>query len=383
MIKKIAILGSTGSIGRSAVDVITRNPDRMKAVALSAKKSVDELLRQVKKLKPEYAVIYDGKLKQDVVAGLNGTRTKVLSGLDGIMSIVKNPAVDVVVSAMVGGEGLIPTLAAVESGKTVAIANKETLVMAGGIIMSSAKKHNARILPIDSEHSAIHQCLRGNSAKEVRKIILTASGGPFLRLKKPEMKKVAPELALKHPTWNMGRKVTVDCATLMNKGLELIEAVHLFGIEPDKIDIVIHPSSVIHSLVEFVDGSVIAQMSPPDMRFPIQYALTYPDRIENRFEKLDLLREKKLEFFAPDFGKFPCLRIAREAIEEGGTMPAVMSASNEIAVELFLSKKIGFLQISALIEKVMSKHKTIKKPDIEDVLESHDWAKRTTLSEAK
>jgi 1-deoxy-D-xylulose-5-phosphate reductoisomerase len=299
----------------------------------------------------------------------------VYSGEKGLVEIAVIDGADTVVTSIVGIAGLVPTIAAIRAGKDIALANKETLVTAGHIVMSEAEKHNVRIIPVDSEHSAIFQCLLENNRSELSKIILTASGGPFRGRKLADLEKVTCEDALKHPNWSMGNKITIDSATLMNKGLEVIEAKWLFNVEPDRIQVVVHPQSAIHSAVEYQDGTIIAQMGAPDMRIPIQFALTYPKRAQNSFSRLNLFETSSLTFEKPDMDTFKCLEFAFRAIREGGTMPAVMNAANEVAVSLFLKKKAGFLDIQNTIEKVMERHNPISNPTLSDILEADKWAR--------
>ncbi|HAV43128.1 TPA: 1-deoxy-D-xylulose-5-phosphate reductoisomerase, partial [bacterium] len=303
---------------------------------------------------------------------------EIVSGLEGLVRIATSSEVDLVISAIVGGVGLIPVIEAIKAKKTVAIANKEPLVMAGKLIMDLAKEKGVKILPIDSEHSGIFQCLEGHSLEKVQRIILTASGGPLLRRPIEDLKEITPQEAINHPRWQMGRKISVDSATLMNKGLEIIEAHYLFGVEVKRISVLIHPESLVHSLVEFVDGSVLAQLSIPDMRLPISYALSYPERQLNEFPKLNLAKIGQLNFEEPDLERFPCLNLALKAAEIGGTMPAVLSAANEVAVDLFLKNRIGFMEIPALIEKTMEKHEVVINPDLDRILWSDAWAREVT-----
>ncbi|MBN2189806.1 MAG: 1-deoxy-D-xylulose-5-phosphate reductoisomerase, partial [Candidatus Aureabacteria bacterium] len=338
-VKKISILGSTGSIGCSCLDIIRNNPRLFKVLSLSAGRNSGLLLKQIREFRPRYAVIADEKeypaLRKKIPAGV-----KLLAGNAGILEIASLKETDICVSSLVGSAGLKPTYAAAGAGKRLAIANKESLVMAGQFIMDRARRSGTEIIPVDSEHSAIFQCLAGNSKTDLKNIILTASGGPFLGCSKRRMSAMRPEHALKHPRWKMGAKITVDSATLMNKALEIIEAKWLFALAPEKIKVLIHPESIIHSMVEFRDNSVIAQLSVPDMRIPIQYALTYPDRIESPAGALDLTDIKRLTFVNPDRKKFPFLRLVYHVLEKGGIYPAVMSSSNEVAVEGFLKKQL-------------------------------------------
>jgi len=364
--KKVVIIGSTGSIGRSTLDIFDRVLKDYSVLALSANENADELARQVKKYSPKYAVITNPE-KAGIIKKVS-SRTKVLTGIDGLMKIASLPEADIVLLGLSGAAGIIPLMAAIRAGKRIAMANKESLVMAGDIVLNEVKKYGAEIIPVDSEHSAIFQCLRGNSKKEVKRLIITASGGPFKSLKASQLKNITPEQALKHPTWKMGKKITIDSATLMNKGLEVIEAHYLFGLPYEKIDVVIHPQSIIHSMVEYIDGSVLAQISRPDMRLPILYALTYPDRRPGVMEPIDFSEIGRLDFFNVDFKKFPCFELALSAGKAGGTMPAVMNAANEVAVNSFLRKKIRFDRIPYYVKKVMESHRPGKNPGLETVL---------------
>ena len=367
--KKISILGSTGSIGTQALDIV-RNSNDFKIVALSTNQNVDILEKQAIEFKPEMVSV--GK-EEDAVAlreKLKPYGIKVSYGAEGLIEVASRNDADILLNSVVGMVGLLPTMKAIEAGKTIALANKETLVTGGEIVMRELKKRNVSMIPVDSEHSAVFQCLKSGSHREVEKIILTASGGPFRGMSKSDIEKVGLKDALNHPNWEMGRKITIDSATLMNKGLEVIEAKWLFDVDLDEIDVVVHPQSIIHSMVEFVDGSVIAQMGEPDMRVPIQYALTYPERVKNHIKKLDLLESNNLTFEAPDREVFPCLNLAIESSKKGGTMPTVLNASNEIAVDYFLNEKIRFVDIPLMVEKAMSLHKNILNPNLEDIINS-------------
>jgi 1-deoxy-D-xylulose-5-phosphate reductoisomerase len=366
-IKKLAILGSTGSIGQQALDIVRSFPDKFKIVGLAGGKNTNLLAEQISQFQPQ--LIYS-PLKFSLP-----DKTKFSS----MEEIAIHPEVDLVVIATSGKTGLAPTLAAIRSGKKVALANKEVLAMAGEIIVAEAKRHQAQIFPIDSEHSAIWQCLRGEKA-EVTRLILTASGGPFYHYSPSQLAKVTVEEALQHPTWKMGKKVTIDSATLMNKGLETIEAHWLFSIPFNKIEIVIHPQSIIHSLVEFVDGSLKAQLSVPDMRFPIQYALSYPKRLANsRLPRIDLARLNSLTFETINYSMFPCLELALDAGKKGGTYPAVLCAADEIAVELFLKQHISFPGIAEIIAKTISLHQGTATPTLDEILAADAWARETAL----
>jgi 1-deoxy-D-xylulose-5-phosphate reductoisomerase len=383
MRRGVAVLGATGSVGRNALAVVDSLRERFSIVGLTANANAAKLGELVERYRPKYAALAEmgntGGLGPNIPP-----ETEVLEGMEGVIRVASAPEADIVLSAIVGAAGLAPAIAALEAGKTVALANKEPLVMAGGIITEIARKNNATLLPVDSEHNAIFQCLCGNRDHDVHKIVLTASGGPFYGESPETLENVTPEQALNHPTWDMGAKISIDSATLMNKGLEVIEAQWLFGVDIDKIEVVIHPSSVVHSMVEFADGSIIAQLGKTDMRLPIQYALTYPERVETSVERLSITDVSPLEFFKPSFEKFPCLRLAYEAARAGGTMPAVLNAANEVAVEEFLGRRLGFGDIPRLIEDVMQKHAaTGETPPgeltLEDVLVADKWARECAM----
>ena len=368
--KKITILGSTGSIGTQTLDVVRKNKDKFEVVAISANRSVDLLLEQILEFKPKYVAVYNeesaNKLKNMIP---NDIDIEVLSSMEGLVKICELEEVDTVLTAVVGMIGLVPTMAAIKAKKTIALANKETLVTAGEIVMAEAKKNNVEILPVDSEHSAIFQCLNGERKKDVEKIILTASGGPFRGKKKEELINVTKNQALKHPNWDMGRKISIDSSTLMNKGLEVIEAKWLFDVDVEDIEVVVHPQSIIHSMVSFKDSSVMAQMGCPDMRLPIEYALTYPQRSKTDFERLDLTKIATLTFEKPDMETFPCLELAFKALKLGGTYPAVLNYANEVLVNEFLDDKIGFYDIPYYIERSLQQHNNRSNPTLEDILE--------------
>ncbi|MDK2563495.1 1-deoxy-D-xylulose-5-phosphate reductoisomerase [Romboutsia sedimentorum] len=374
--RRISILGSTGSIGTQTLDVVRKNKKKFEVVAISANSSVDLLLQQIKEFKPKYVAVYDEisalKLKSMIP---NDIKIEVLSGMEGLKAIAALDEIDVLLTAIVGMIGLVPTLTAIKNKKDIALANKETLVCAGDLVMSEAKKHNVKILPVDSEHSAIFQCLNGEQNKEIETIILTASGGPFRGKTKQDLLEVTKNQALKHPNWSMGRKISIDSSTLMNKGLEVIEAKWLFGVEHNQIDVVVHPQSIIHSMVQFVDSSVMAQLGCPDMRLPIQYALSYPNRTINDFERLDLAKIATLTFEKPNLETFPCLKIAYESLKMGGTYCAVLNSANEVLVNEFLEDKIGFYDIPYYIEKTLEAHNSIENPSLEDILEIDKWAR--------
>ncbi|QIB26159.1 1-deoxy-D-xylulose-5-phosphate reductoisomerase [Caloranaerobacter azorensis] len=377
--KNISILGSTGSIGTQTLEVINEL-DSFKIVGLSANKNIDLLEKQALKYKPKIVAVYDESRARILRERLNIYNIKVVSGMDGLIEVATEKEADIVLTSVVGMIGLLPTLEAIKSGKIIALANKETLVTAGEIVMRKAKENNVDIIPVDSEHSAIFQSLKSGKKEEVAKIILTASGGPFRGKKLKDLEKVSVSDALKHPNWSMGRKISIDSATLMNKGLEVIEAKWLFDVDIENIEVIIHPQSIIHSMVEFIDGSVIAQLGVPDMKVPIQYALTYPKRKYSSIKKLRLTDIKELTFEEPDLNTFPCLKLAFEALKQGGTMPSVLNAANEVAVKLFLDKKIKFLDIPKLIEETMLKHKTIYNPNLDDIIESDKWARESIVS---
>jgi 1-deoxy-D-xylulose-5-phosphate reductoisomerase len=380
--KRIAILGSTGSIGVSALKVIESDPEEYKAVALAAGNNVDLLFEQILRFQPLVAAVSKEDSAIALRERLKGrSNTDVLFGVKGFSELAALNEADAVISAMSGASGLVPTHEAVKAGKKLALANKETMVMAGAIIMDLAKSMNVNILPIDSEHSAVFQSLQGHTREDLKKIILTASGGPFRNLSIAEMEKVTPDLALRHPNWNMGRKITIDSATLMNKGLEVIEAKWLFNLTMDQIDILVHPESIIHSMVEYLDGSVIAQLGIPDMMTPISYALSYPRHRKTILPPLRLEDVGRLTFEKPDMSRFKCLNLAFNAINTGESMPAVMNGANEIAVESFLNGRIGFLQIPVLIERIMDRHNIFHPAVIEDVMEADAWARRTAEGE--
>jgi len=368
--KRITILGSTGSIGTQTLDVVRKNKDKFEVVAISANSSVDLLLEQILEFNPKYVAVYNeesaNKLKNMIP---NNIDIEVLSSMEGLVKICQLKEVDIVLTAVVGMIGLVPTMAAIKAKKTIALANKETLVTAGAIVMEEAKKNNVDILPVDSEHSAIFQCLNGERKKDVEKIILTASGGPFRGKSKEELINVTKNQALKHPNWDMGRKISIDSSTLMNKGLEVIEAKWLFDVDVEDIDIVVHPQSIIHSMVSFKDSSVMAQLGCPDMRLPIEYALTYPGRSETDFERLDLAKIATLTFEKPDMETFPCLQLAFKVLKLGGTYPTVLNAANEVLVNEFLDDKIGFYDIPYYIERSLEQHNNRSNPTLEDILE--------------
>lgn len=371
-LQQIVILGSTGSIGNSTLDVIRQHQDLYQVFALTANSNVDKLLQQCIEFKPTYAVILDQKKAIYLQDALNTLPipTKVLCSTSDLLMLVQHEMVDIVMAAIVGSAGLLPTYHAISASKKVLLANKESLVVGGKFIIEALKNSTAQLIPVDSEHSAIFQCLAANdNFNEINKIILTASGGPFRTLTKTEVANVTPESALKHPNWVMGSKITIDCSTLMNKGLELIEAYWLFGQKLDLLDVIVHPQSIIHSMVEYLDGSVLAQLGSPDMKTPIAYALSYPNRITSGSERLDLTKTQPLTFEAPDHNKFPCLNLAYAALRGGGILPAVLNAANEVAVAAFLNKQIKFYGINNLIENAMQKFGNSSCSSIEELIE--------------
>ena len=367
--RKIGILGSTGSIGTQTLEIVRSNPD-FKVIALAAGSNVDLMEKQAREFQPELCVMWTEEAAKELRLRLSDTSVKVLAGMDGLLTLAVMPEIQILVTAIVGMIGLRPTIAAIKAGKIIALANKETLVTAGHIIMPLAAKMEVPILPVDSEHSAIFQSMCGQSRKKVSKILLTASGGPFRGKKRQELLDITVEDALKHPNWSMGRKITIDSATLVNKGLEVIEAKWLFGVEPENIQVVVHPQSVIHSMVEYVDGAVIAQLGVPDMKLPIQYALTYPDRRPMEGKKLDFYELSSMTFEKPDTDTFKGLPMAYDAIAAGGSMPTVYNAANEKAVSLFLNREIKFLEIYDLIQGAMNNHKVKENPTVEEILEA-------------
>ena len=376
--KKISILGSTGSIGTQALDIIGSS-GRYEVYALSCNSRIEQMVEQAKKFKPEVVVVYEETEYKALKIALAHTDIKVLTGMSGLIEIATANEVDIVLTSVVGNIGLEPTIAAIKAGKTIALANKETLVTAGEIIMPLAKRYGSTILPVDSEHSAIFQCLNGESIKTVDKILLTASGGAFRSFSKDEIATMKAVQALKHPNWSMGRKITIDSATLMNKGLEFIEAKWLFDVEIDQIEVIVHPQSIIHSMVQFKDHSIVAQLGVPDMRVPIIYALDYPERHVNTVKPLDFYSLGALTFEKPDNDRFPCLGLAIDALRAGGIMPTVMNAANEVLVDAYLKDRIGFYDISGGIERAMANFENVKSPDIDVILgvdaETRKWTK--------
>jgi 1-deoxy-D-xylulose-5-phosphate reductoisomerase len=372
--KNVVLLGSTGSIGTSTVKVAEDLADRIRLLGLAAGNNVELLLEQTRKHRPEAISITDPAKAQELRDSL-GTACEVFSGAEGLLKLATLPEADIVLIAIVGTAGLQPALAAIRAGKDIAVASKEILVMAGEIVMNEARKHGVRVLAVDSEHSAIFQCLDGKPPSSVRKLWLTASGGPFRTTSKEEFPGITVERALKHPSWVMGRKITIDSATLFNKGLEMIEARWLFDIEIDRVGVLVHPQSVVHSMVEFVDGSLLAQLSTPDMCLPIQYALTYPDRAASERVQTDFAKLGSLTFEAPDLERFPSLDLARRAGEAGGTLPAVLNAANEVAVEAFVNRRINFPQITETVRRTIECHQVVAHPTLPQILEADTWAR--------
>ena len=379
--KNVVLLGSTGSIGTSTVKVAEDLPDQIRLIGLAAGNNVELLLDQTRRHRPAVISINDPAKAQELQDAL-GTSCEVYSGNEGLLKLATLPAADIVLIAIVGTAGLQPALAAIRAGKDIAVASKEILVMAGEIVMSEARKYGVRVLAVDSEHSAIFQCLDGKPTGSVRKLLLTASGGPFRNKAvwpKEKFSEITVECALKHPSWVMGRKITIDSATLFNKGLEMIEARWLFDIEMARVGVVVHPQSIVHSMVEFVDGSLLAQLSTPDMCLPIQYALTYPDRSASERVQTNFPKIGSLTFEEPDVERFPAIELARRAGEVGGTLPAVLNAANEIAVEAFVNRKINFPQITEAVRRVMDAHKVVSHPGLEQILEADAWARREAM----
>jgi 1-deoxy-D-xylulose-5-phosphate reductoisomerase len=378
--KNVVLLGSTGSIGTSTVKVAEDIPDRVRLLGLAAGNNMELLLDQTRRHEPEAISILDEE-KAAQLRSLLGTRTEVFSGAEGLVKLATLPEADIVLIAIVGTAGLQPALAAIRAGKDIAIASKEILVMAGAIVMREARKHDVRVLAVDSEHSAIFQCVDGKPPESIRRIWLTASGGPFRSTPREEFETITVERALKHPSWVMGRKITIDSATLFNKGLEMIEARWLFDIEMDRVSVVVHPQSVVHSMVEFVDGSMLAQLSTPDMCLPIQYALTYPERVRSERVQTSLSKLGSLTFEEPDPLRFPALELARRAGEVGGTLPAVLNAANEVAVNAFVEGGLSFTQIPETVRAAMDEHKVVADPDLGQILEADAWARHWAKSE--
>ena len=372
--KRVVILGATGSIGESALKVARDIPERMEIVGLAANSNAEKLAAAANETRAQSVCLVD-ETKIDVLQRALAYKPRIFAGQNGLREIACLTNAQMVLVAIVGTAGLRPSLAAIEAGKDLAVASKEILVMAGEIVMREARDNDVRVLPVDSEHNAIFQCLEGKSSLDIRRIILTASGGPFRETPPKDFDSITPELALKHPTWNMGPKITIDSATLFNKGLEMIEAHWLFGVEMKRVEVVIHPQSIVHSMVEFADGSTLAQLSYSDMCFPIQYAVTWPDRVPNSLPPLDFSKLSRLEFFTPRYEDFPALNLARRAGETGGTLPAVMNAANEVAVAGFLDRQVRFPDIWQIVEEVMNRHTPVAHPDLDAILQADQWAR--------
>jgi 1-deoxy-D-xylulose-5-phosphate reductoisomerase len=370
--RNVVVLGSTGSIGTSTIKVAQDLPEHIRLVGLAAGNNVDLLQEQIEHFRPEAVSVMDSAKADKLRRG----KSEVFSGNEGLIRLATWPSADIVLIAIVGTAGLQPALAAIRAGKDIAVASKEILVMAGEIVMAEAAKHRVKVLAVDSEHSAIFQCLEGKPSSSVRKLWLTASGGPFRQTPKEEFPKITVERALKHPSWVMGRKITIDSATLFNKGLEMIEARWLFGIEMDRVDVVVHPQSVVHSMVEFIDGSVIAQLSTPDMCLPIQYALTYPERVDSDRVQTNFAKLGTLNFEEPDHDRFPALNLARQAGTVAGTLPAVLNAANEVAVDAFCSGQVSFDRISDTVSRAMAAHRVVAHPSLEQILAADAWARK-------
>jgi 1-deoxy-D-xylulose-5-phosphate reductoisomerase len=386
-LKQLSILGSTGSIGRQCLSVVEALPERFGIAALAAGGNIDELTGQIERHKPELASVGDAKKADELASTLRAKGVSPLPaihhGREGMLAVGTHSKADIVVSAAVGVVGLEATYEAVKLGKTVALSNKEVLVAAGELVMAAAKKAGRELLPVDSEHNAVHQCLRGGTHGEVRRLVLTASGGPFRKTPLAELEHVSPEQALAHPNWKMGNRITIDSATMMNKGFEVIEARWLFGVRPDQIDVVIHPQSTVHSLVEFVDGSILAQLGPTDMRMPIQYALTYPQRVASNQVALDWRKLRRLDFAKVSTRRFPCLRLAREAMKKGGALPCALNAADEVAVAAFLDRRLPFLGIAEVIERVLARTPRTRFEKMDDVLAADSEARRMATEEVE
>jgi 1-deoxy-D-xylulose-5-phosphate reductoisomerase len=384
--KRLAILGSTGSIGANTLDIVRQFPDRFEVVSLSAGLNTHLLKEQIVRFRPKVVSVLNKDLSEALRRDLSSLPVEIVHGIQGLIQVATHPEVDQVVSAIVGAVGLIPTLSAIKTGKAVALANKEALVMAGKIVMEEARRKQVQILPVDSEHSAIFQALLGHQKEDVLRLILTASGGPFLNLPPAKLREVSVKEALNHPHWEMGKKITIDSAYLMNKGLEVIEAHWLFDIPAEKIAVQIHPQSIVHSMVEYIDGSMIAQMGITDMRIPISYALSFPHRLHLNLPRLDLFQKGALTFLPPDIERFPCLKLAYRSIEIGETMPAILNAANEVAVNAFLDGSLRFTEVPLLIQRVMEEHEIKPVRTVEDILRADHWARersRTILEREK
>jgi len=381
--KAIAILGSTGSIGTQTLEVIRNLELDCEIIALTANSNIEKLEAQAREFEPQFAVLMNEEAAKELEYKLSDLKTEVLVGQEGLVEVSTYQKVDLVINSVVGAAGLVPTLEAIKAKKNIGLANKETLVTAGELVMSAAEEYGVQLLPIDSEHNAIFQALKGEKEKAVEKLILTASGGPFRGSTAQDLAAVTVEEALNHPNWDMGGKITIDSATLMNKGLEVIEAKWLFGVDFDDIEVVVHPQSIIHSLVQFRDNSILAELGIPDMKVPIQYVLTYPERVENNWERLDLAEVATLDFEKPDYELFPCLNYAYEAGKRGGTLPAVLNAANEIAVASFLAGDLKFIEIPKLIKRVMNAHQVISQPDLQTILNADKWARAQSQKEVE
>jgi 1-deoxy-D-xylulose-5-phosphate reductoisomerase len=378
LVKTLSILGSTGSVGVTTLELVSRFADRFRVVAMAAGRNIERLAEQVKRFRPQLVSVADAKLSRELAERLAPCKVEILHGIEGATAVATHPEAQMTVSAMVGALGLGPTLAAIRAGKDIAFANKEVLVVAGEIVTRAARKHRVRLMPVDSEHNAIFQCLEGRDRAGLKRVILTASGGPFLKLARDRFDSITPADALNHPTWRMGNKITIDSATLMNKGLEVIEARWLFDLRLDQISVVIHPQSVVHSMVEMIDGSVIAEMAIPDMTIPVAYALAYPERLPlGHLRPLSLVDCAKLTFEEPDLSRFPCLRLGFDALRAGGTMPACLNAANEEMVAGFLAGKARFVDIPRHIETVMQRHRNAAPRSLEDLYEVDSWARAT------
>jgi 1-deoxy-D-xylulose-5-phosphate reductoisomerase len=380
-VRTLSILGSTGSIGVNTLEVVRQFPDRFRIVGLAAGRNIARLSEQTQEFRPQAVGVLDEEHADRLEQMLRHSpeRPQIFFGSEGYRSIASLPEVNMVVAAMVGAAGLVPTVAAIEAGKHIALANKETLVIGGAVVVPLVERQGVQLLPVDSEHSAIFQALQGNQRQSLRRILLTASGGPFFRKSLEELAEVTPQAALRHPNWSMGRKITIDSATLMNKGLEVIEAHWLFKVDVNQVSVHIHPESIVHSMVEYVDGSVIAQLGIPDMKTPIAYALSYPERLPLDLPALDLFQLQNLSFYPPDDTKFPCLRLAYEACQVGSTMPAVLNAANEVAVDAFLEGRIAFPEVPRLIASVMEQHQVASETTLHHILEADRWAREESL----
>jgi len=382
MKKKISILGSTGSIGTNTLDVVRQNPGRFEVVSLACGKNLELVKKQIDEFHPKMVSVSHSQDAATLRESLGKYSPEILVGIEGACKVAAHPEVEVVISAIVGAAGLVPTLKAIEAKKIIGLANKETMVIAGELMQKAAQRAGVNILPVDSEHSAIFQCLQGHNSQEVKRLILTASGGPFRETSLEDLQKVTVSQALKHPNWNMGAKITIDSATLMNKGLEVIEARWLFNIAPQKIDVLVHPQSVIHSMVEYIDGSVLAQLGIPDMRIPIAYALSFPERLPNSLPALDLAKLVHLNFFEPDIQRFPSLNLAKKCLEWGGAAPCVLNAANEVVVQCFLEEKIAFLDIPQIVSEVLEERSDTSIEKIEDLLKIDEWARQKASEKA-